>query len=150
MKNNNLKVKVQLRILKPVQQVFEAIVDPEEMSKYFISWGSGRMDREKYIDWRWDDVNVQLSIKVEEVVRDKAISFIWSASGIEAQVTINLEPADEASTVVKITEASWQNDAEGIDRCLGQTQGWTHMLCCLKAHLEYGINLRTGGIIKEG
>jgi hypothetical protein len=31
---------------------------------------------------------------------------------------------------------------------MGQVEGWTHFLCCLKAYLEYGINLRTGGVIK--
>ena len=69
MKNDDIEVKVQLGILKPLQQVFDAIVDPEKMSKYFISWGSDRMESEKDIDWRWDDVGVQLPVKVKQVIQ---------------------------------------------------------------------------------
>jgi len=147
MNKNDLEVKVQVGILKPVHRVFEAIVNPDEMSRYFISSASDRMDSSKNINWRWDDVGVELPVKVQQVVPDQSISFLWSASGVEALVTIKLEGGDNSSTIVKISESSWPADSEGINRCLEQTQGWTHMLCCLKAYLEYGINLRTGGII---
>ena len=146
--SETLQVKVQLKILKPVHQVFEAIVNPAEMSKYFISSGSDRLDTGKAVTWRWDDVGVQAAVKVQQVVQDSNISFLWSTAGVEALVSIDLVPDDETSTIVKITESSWPPDAEGIARCLGQTQGWTHMLCCLKAYLEYDINLRTGGIVR--
>jgi uncharacterized protein YndB with AHSA1/START domain len=148
MESNSLQAKVQLKILKLIHQVFEAIVNPDEMSKYFISSGSDRLDTGKTVTWRWDDVGVQAPVKVQQVVQDNSISFLWSTAGVETLVTIYLVPADDTSTVVKITESSWPPDAEGIARCLGQTQGWTHMLCCLKAYLEYGINLRAGGIIR--
>lgn len=148
MKNDTLEVKVQLGILKPVHQVFEALVDPVEMAKYFISSGSDRMDSGKNIDWRWDDIGVKLPVKVQQVVQDQSISFLWPASGVEALVEIRLVAFDYTKTIVKVTESSWPADIDGIARCLGQTQGWTHMLCCLKAYLEYGINLRIGGIIR--
>lgn len=149
MGSDTLQVKVQLKILKPIHQVFEAIVNPAEMSKYFISSGSDRLDTGKTVTWRWFDVGVQAPVKVQQVVQDSSISFLWSTAGVEALVAIDLVPADETSTVVKINESSWPADAEGIARCLEQTQGWTHMLCCMKAYLEYGINLRTGGIVRS-
>ena len=43
MKTKALQVKTQMEIAKPVHQVFEAIVDPEKMSHYFISSGTDRM-----------------------------------------------------------------------------------------------------------
>jgi len=149
MESDTLQVKVQLKILKPMHQVFEAIVNPTEMSKYFISSGSDRLNTGKTVTWRWDDVGVQAPVKVQQVVQDSSISLLWSTAGVESLVTIELVPADEASTIVKINESSWPPDAEGIALCLGQTQGWTHMLCCMKAYLEYGINLRTGGIVRS-
>jgi hypothetical protein len=54
----------------------------------------------------------------------------------------------DQNTVVKITESSWTADFKGAKQCMGQVEGWTHFLCCLKAYLEYGINLREGGVIK--
>ena len=50
LKNQTLEIKVALQILKPVNTVFEAIVDPEKMSNYFISESSGRMSRRYSIE----------------------------------------------------------------------------------------------------
>lgn len=40
MNDNPIKVKTQTGILKSVHDVFEAIVDPQKMSGYFITSGS--------------------------------------------------------------------------------------------------------------
>ena len=37
MSEDKLKVNLQMGILKPAHDVFEAIVDPEKINKYFIS-----------------------------------------------------------------------------------------------------------------
>ena len=37
-----------------------------------------------------------------------------------------------------------------IARCIEQTQGWMHFLCCMKAYLEHGINLRKSGSSRKG
>ena len=55
MAEDKIRAKVQLGILKPVQEVFEAIVDPEKMSKYFISGSTGRMESGKTLKWTWPD-----------------------------------------------------------------------------------------------
>jgi hypothetical protein len=48
------------------------------------------------------------------------------------------------STLVSITEKSRENDEAGIKWLIGNTEGWANFLACLKAWLEYGINLRKG------
>ena len=72
----------------------------------------------------------------------------WSVddylSEVPARVTLNLEPVDPGTTLVSIREAGWPTDREGVQRALGQTAGWTYFLCCLKAYLQHGINLRLG------
>ena len=37
-------------------------------------------------------------------------------------------------------------DDEGIQLAIGQSVGWANFLACLKAFLEYGINLRKGAL----
>ena len=39
----DLEAKAELRIARPAAEVFEAIVDPANMSRYFISSGGGRL-----------------------------------------------------------------------------------------------------------
>jgi uncharacterized protein YndB with AHSA1/START domain len=147
MSNNNLTVNTQIGIQKSTSDVFEAIVDPEKMSGYFITSGSGRMESGKTITWVWEDYGAEHRIKVGKVERNKFISFFWSGSGVETLVEISIEQKDENQTLIKVIEAEWPPDEKGVSRCLGQTEGWVHMLCCLKAYLEHNINLRVGGLI---
>ncbi|MEA2559751.1 MAG: hypothetical protein QOH06_1255 [Acidobacteriota bacterium] len=142
MTKNTLQVNTELAISKPPHEVYEAIVDPAKMSHYFISSGTGRLDSGNQINWEWHGVEAQLPVTPQEIEKDTSISFLWSASGVETKVVILLEPLDPAATKVKVSESGWPRDDQGIARCLEQMQGWVHMLCCLKAYLEHGINLR--------
>ncbi len=144
MNKKALQVKTQLEIAKPIHQVFEAIVEPEEMSHYFISSGRGRMQSGKTVHWKFDKGG-GLDAKVERTDPDRFVSFFWSASGIEALVAMALTSLGDNGTLVKISESEWPPDEKGIARCMEQTQGWMHFLCCMKAYLEYGINLRKSG-----
>lgn len=144
-----LGVKTELKISKPVHEVFEAIVNPKKMSRYFITTSSHRMETGKTVHWSFADVGVELDAKVKKVEEDRYVSFVWSASGVEALVEMKLEPIGETATLVKVSETGWPSDESGIARCVEQSKGWVHFLCCLKAFLEYGINLRSGGPIWE-
>jgi len=146
--SNKLAVKTQMGILKSTQDVFEAIVDPQRMSGYFISSGSGRMESGITINWKWEDYGVEHDIKVQKVEENNSISFKWSASGVETIVEFTLEEKGESQTLIKVKETEWPLDEKGVERILGQTQGWVNMLCCLKAYVEYDINLRVGSLIK--
>jgi uncharacterized protein YndB with AHSA1/START domain len=148
MSEYKLKVNLQMGILKPVHNVFEAIVNPEIMKKYFISKSTGRIESGKTLKWEWEDFDAVHEIKIQKVEQDKLVSFKWDGSGVECVVNITLESKGENKTVVKITEEDWIPDFDGAKRCMGQVEGWTHFLCCLKAFLEYDVNLRAGGVIK--
>ena len=63
---------------------------------------------------------------------------------MESNVTIELTPAGEGATLVRVEEGDWPADGEGIARFGEQSQGWADMLACLKAYLLFGVNLRTG------
>jgi uncharacterized protein YndB with AHSA1/START domain len=140
----NVEVNVKDRIGKPASEVFAAIVDPTKMSGYFISSGSSPMKAGTTVEWDFADVGAKLSVDVKEIERNRKIVFDWSASGVNAHVTITLNAADSGSTLVTINENGWPMDREGVDRALGQTAGWTDFLCCMKAYLQHGINLRLG------
>ena len=144
MGNETLEVKAALQIIKPVEVVFEAIVDPEKMSNYFISVGSGRMEEGSQLTWQFPEFDTKSPIRVGKIEKDKYISFYWEMDGIELFVEITLTHIEDNATLVRITEKSRQNDEAGIKWLMGNTEGWANFLACLKAYLEYGINLRKG------
>jgi uncharacterized protein YndB with AHSA1/START domain len=141
----NLQVEVETTILKPIDTVFEAILSPEVMANYFISSGSDRLEEGKTIIWKWNDAGVELPITVKKVENEQHfLSFLWSASGVETTVEFRLESLEKGRTLVKVREDGWESDEQGIKRYGEQTQGWVDMVTCMKAFLEFGINLRKG------
>jgi len=139
-----LEIKAALQIQKPAHEVFEAIVDPVKMSNYFISKGSGRMEAGKEIRWRFPEFDFEFPIKVEKIETDRYISYHWEADKLDLLVEISLAAAPLDSTLVTVTEKSRENNDAGINWLKQNTEGWANFLACLKAYLEYGINLRKG------
>jgi uncharacterized protein YndB with AHSA1/START domain len=139
-----LKIKASLKILKPVNEVFEAIVDPEKMSGYFISQSTGRMEEGKTLTWQFPEFDMKFPVRIDTIKKDQYISYYWGEAGDETRVEIFLKPKNEAETFVSITEGTKENNEAGILWLRRNTEGWANFLACLKAYLEYGINLRKG------
>ena len=143
MDNNKLEIKVALKMQKPLHEVFEAIVDPSKMSNYFIKTSTGRIEEGKTIKWQFPEFDFEFPIRVDKVETDKYISYFWNDfDGTETNVEITLKVLEDNSTIVNITEKSRNNDDAGIKWLKGNTEGWANFLACMKAYLEYGINLR--------
>ena len=139
-----LEIKTAIQIQKPAHDVFEAIVDPEKMCNYFISHSTGRMEAGKEIFWKFPEFDEQFPVRVDKIEKNKYVSYYWDTDGKELLVEMQLTNISDNSTLVTITEKSMPNDEAGIKWLKGNTEGWANFLACLKAYLEYGINLRQG------
>jgi len=139
-----LKVKTQIKIAKPVSDVFNAIIDNKKMEKYFITSGSAPMEEGKTVVWEWADYNAKIDIHIGKIEKNKFVSFRWLGNKIETKVEMTLESVTDSSTIIKIFEDGWNNDNIGIPAFAENTQGWVAFCYCLKAWLEFGINLNIG------
>jgi len=139
-----LEIKVALQVLKPSKTVFNAIIVPKHMSNYFISKSIGKMAEGKTLTWKFPEFEMEFPIHVENIEQDRYISYRWEVEGEMLLVEITLDPVEDDATIVTITEKSRDNDEAGIKWLMGNTGGWANFLACLKAYLEYGINLRKG------
>ncbi len=144
MENQILEIKTAIQISRPVNEVFEAIIEPSKMSNYFISKSTGRMEEGKKIMWQFPEFELEFPIRVGKIERDKYISFYWDIDEIELLVEMVLTQRENNSTLLTITEKSRKNNVAGIKWLQGNSEGWANFLACLKAYLEYGINLRKG------
>ncbi|MFC3882433.1 SRPBCC domain-containing protein [Bacillus songklensis] len=104
----DLQVKTQMKIFKPVNEVYEAIVDPAKMSNYWFSSGSGRLEPGKTVTLRYDEYDAQLDIKVLECEVNKKIVYLWSATGEETVVMITLKELDINTTLIQVVENGWE------------------------------------------
>lgn len=142
------KFQVQLKIRKPVAQVFDAVVRPEKLSSYFVQAASGPLARGTTVKWRFAEVPGEHDVIVREVVENERIVLDFPvALGSTSFTTAEMKfkPLDDANTMVQISESGWPSDQAGLEAAMGNAGGWMHMMCCLKARLEYDINLRAGG-----
>jgi uncharacterized protein YndB with AHSA1/START domain len=144
MNNMELSVDVALQIQKSAGEIFEAIVDPGKMINYFISESTGRMEEGKVLTWKFEEFDTRFPVRVGKITQDNYISFFWDSDGKELRVEISLSELKDGSTLVRISEGKKQNDEHGIKWLKGNTAGWAGFLACLKAYIEYGINLRKG------
>jgi len=144
MKPEKLEINVAMQIQKPMHEVFEAIVNPEKMANYFISQSTGRMEEGKNLIWKFPEFDFECPVRVGKIEKDKCISYYWKNGDKELLVEITLTESLNHSTLVSISEKDMNNDEVGLQWLSGNSFGWSNFLACLKAYLEYGINLRKG------
>src|SRR4029078_919753 len=139
-----LKFSVGGRIAKPVSEVFEAVVDPKQLSEYFTTGGAkGRLEKGAVVTWDFHDFPGAFPFHVIDVEKNKRIVLEWDAAEGTApadkkrtQVTMTFEPLDDGRTLVRIEEHGWSDTEKGRAASYGNCEGWTGMLCALKMWIE--------------
>ncbi|WP_339886761.1 SRPBCC domain-containing protein [uncultured Flavobacterium sp.] len=144
MTTEKLEIEVAMQIQKPVHQVFDAIINPDTMSYYFISKSTGMMDEGSELIWNFPEFEMDCPVRVGKIIKDEYISFYWLVDEIELLVEMTLTEKENNSTLVTITEKSRDNDLKGLKWLSGNSFGWANFLTCLKGYLEYRIKLRKG------
>ena len=142
------KITVSGRIAKPVEDVFEAVADPAKLSKYFTTGGAkGRLETGATVTWDFHDFPGAFPVKVAEVVPNERIVIRWGSPADdigETTVSFTFEQLDDGRTLVTIIESGWKKTKAGEKQAYDNSGGWMQMLCCMKAWMEHGINLREG------
>ncbi|TQD37012.1 ATPase [Haloflavibacter putidus] len=136
-----LESNASIQIQKPIEEVFEAIVNPAKMTNYFISESSGRLEPGKEVVWKFPEFDDRFPITEIMIETDRSISFVWDP---ETVVKITLEKLPDYSTLVKVNEKEKELNENNLKWALENSGGWANFLACLKAYLEYDINLRKG------
>jgi uncharacterized protein YndB with AHSA1/START domain len=146
-----LRFSVSGRIARPCAEVYEAVADPAQLSRYFTTGGaSGRLESGTVATWDFHDFPGAFPVTVVEAVPHERIVVRWDGEATaddsgSTTTTFEFEPIDGgARTLVTISESSWKPTVAGADRAFGNCQGWTGMLAAMKVWLEHGINLRDG------
>ena len=138
---------VSARISRPAPEVFDAVVNPTKLSGYFttINGASAPLAAGTTVTW-WGEVPVE----VDEVTPHERIVLRWDATDAEGRpayktrIEMGFKALDDGGTLVTIAESGWKEDKAGLKKSYLNCEGWTQMLCSMKAFLEYGINLREG------
>ncbi|MBL4568427.1 MAG: SRPBCC domain-containing protein [Flavobacteriaceae bacterium] len=140
----SIDVSVKSKILKPISEVFYAIIDKNEISKYFTTSSSSDLIEGEKVTWEWSDFCAEHCIEVLKVENEKQVVFNWEATGKTTKVSMNFEALGENETEILIIEKTFDITKIEVSKALLQTQGWTDFVSSLKAYLYTGVNLRNG------
>jgi uncharacterized protein YndB with AHSA1/START domain len=136
-----LESKAVIQIQKPIEEVFQGIINPEKMTKYFISESSGALESGKEVIWKFPEFEDKFLVKEIKIETNSSISFVWDP---ETVVNITLEKLPDDSTIVRVNENGKELNEANLKWALENSGGWANFLACMKAYLEYGIQLRKG------
>jgi uncharacterized protein YndB with AHSA1/START domain len=134
--------KAEMLIRKPVDEVFEAFIDPALTSKFWFTQGSGRLEAGKEITWTWGMYNFSIPVQVKEIEKNKKILIDWPGYGTPTTVEWTFTSRPDGTTFVSIVNQGFTGEAdEVVKQAIGSTEGFTLVLAGLKAFLEHNVTL---------
>lgn len=137
--------KAEMLIRKPVEEVFEAFVNPAITTQFWFTKSSGRLDENKQVEWIWEMYNYTAPVKVISVETNKKIVIEWG-SAEEATIVEWVFKSLDNGTFVSVVNSGFKGDADKIiAQVRDSTEGFTLVLAGLKALLEYNIRLNLVG-----
>jgi uncharacterized protein YndB with AHSA1/START domain len=130
----------QMLIRKPVEEVFEAFINPAITRNFWFTRSSDRLEVGKKITWHWDMYNISTTVVAQEILRDQKILFEWGQPS--KTVEIKFKELDDDSTFVTVSEYGYNKTGDELLAAIkDSTAGFTTVLDGLKAFLEHRINL---------
>jgi uncharacterized protein YndB with AHSA1/START domain len=141
MENNNSPiVMTHMLIRKPVEQVFNAFIDPVITTKFWFTKSSGKIETGKEILWEWEMYGVSSIVKVRAVKANELILIDWGEP--ETKVEWKFIPKSLDTTFVKISNWGFSGtEDEIIANAINSMGGFSFLLAGLKAFLEYNVVL---------
>ncbi|HEU5167555.1 MAG TPA: SRPBCC family protein [Chitinophagaceae bacterium] len=141
MANNKTKcAEAQMLIRKPVEEVFEAFMNPAITKNFWFTKGSDRLEVDKKVTWHWEMYNISTTVVAKEILRDQKILFEWGEPS--KTVEFKFTELDEDATFVTVSEYGYDKTGDELLAAIkDSTAGFTTVLDGLKAFLEHRINL---------
>lgn len=135
------KFSIQTRINKPIAEVFDAVINPKKITGYFCEQADAPLVEGQTVQWTWSKHVVKVQVK--QIILNSKIVIEWpSQSGGTTIAEMSFTTLDDGRTMVTISESGWPLSEDGLKASYQNCMGWQHMLSCLKAYLQHGIDLR--------
>ena len=137
-----------LLIRKPAAVVFEAFVDPDVLTKFWITESSGSLEERAVVRWHFGE-QISCEVRVLTFESNQRMHFEWAADGQPATtVEWIFDARTEDTTFVSVECSGFSGDDQAImAAALDATGGFALVLAAAKAYIEHGVRLN---IIQDG
>lgn len=125
-------------IRRPVEDVFNAFVDPAVTTKFWFSRSTGRLAAGETVTWYWDFYGVSGDVLVKALEANKRIALEWPTP-----VEMTFTSRGDGLTFVSVAASGFTGtDDEKVAQALDSTEGFNLVLSACKVFLEHGIDPR--------
>ncbi len=142
--SSTIYVEAQMLIRKPVEDVFEAFINPEVTTNFWFTKSTGKLEEGKTVTWEWEMYDVKNVVNVHHIIPNQLIRTEWG----DPSTNVDYEfKTMEKGTLVVIKSYGFSQTGEDLLKVINDnTGGFTTVLDGCKAYLEHGINL---GLIED-
>lgn len=140
---SELAVNTRMLIRCAATEAFDAFVQPERITGFWLKSTTGPLEPNAQVDWEFLVPGATERVNVTAVDRPRHIAFTWAGGGIG--VDIKFIEIRGNITVVSVGARGFKKD-EGIDQVINATEGFTIVLCDLKVLMESG---HTANLVKD-
>ncbi len=129
-------------IRKPVAEVFDAFVNPDLLTKFWLLRSTGPLEAGKTVRWFFTE-EISCDVRAIAIEENRRIHIDWG-EGSEDKTTAEwlFEPRSENRTYVSVRHEGFTGDGDTvIAQALDSASGFAAVLIAAKAFLEHGVQL---------
>jgi len=144
MQTKDFTIAVQMLIWRPVNEVFNAFIDPTVTTNFWFTKSSGPLEEGKTVIWEWETTNVSALVNVDEIIVNKLIRLDWGHPIPILEIEF-IAYGDHATLVIIRNFATTLTVGKIINDVIESTSNLTSVLDGLKAYLEHNTKLNLIG-----
>lgn len=138
--SSTVYVEAQMLIRKPIEDVFEAFINPEVTTNFWFTKSTGKLEEGKKVTWEWEMYGVKNVVNVYQIIPNQLIKTVWGEPSVN--VDYEFKTMENGTLVIIKSYGFTQTGEEMLRQVNDNTGGFTTVLDGCKAYLEHGINLR--------
>lgn len=131
---NHLTAKASQLIACQPQDAFDAFVDPQKITQFWLESASAPLAAGARVTWQFMVPGARDDLVVEALDAPNHICFSWS-DGTKVSLRFAAHPAGGTEVSVEATGFAGPG---AVDEALNTTEGFSIVLCDLKTYLESG------------
>jgi uncharacterized protein YndB with AHSA1/START domain len=131
--------KASMLIRRPVAEVFDAFVNPDTITKFWLESATGPLAMGARVGWRFMVPGATETVTVTSLEDQRRIAFEWSNGN---RVNLGFEALGNGATRLAVEVTGLEDESAAMNA----TEGFSIVLCDLKTLLESG---RSAGLVRD-
>lgn len=137
MEIKNVRARVSLFIQSPPERIFASFVEPDHLTKFWLSKASAPLQIGEAVHWNFLVEGAEDEATATVMDEGKRLAWTWSDG---SKVSIDFEALDGGTAVTIVNDGFPQDGIERVDAALNATEGYAIVLADLKTLLESGTS----------